>query len=128
MTQRKVSWRDRFGDEITCLRCLEVKDSVEMDRLLWCRACRDAARSRATRRGWGVGIAAAAALSLWIWVAVDPTDLIPGGWLATIVAAAWIVARVAQEIFFGAERVYNRRAIEAVPPADLADPESGPAL
>lgn len=89
-----------------------------MDRLLWCRACRDAARGRATRRGWMVGIAAATALGAWIWFAVDPTDLVPGGWLATIVAAAWIVARVAREIAFGFERFGNHRAIEAVPPKD----------
>ena len=132
MTQRKVSWRDRFGDEITCVRCLEVKDSVEMDRLLWCKACREAASSRATRRGWGVGLAAAAALGLWIWLVVGPTALVPGGWLATIVAAAWIGARVAREVFFGFERFSNRRALEAVPPTasdgpgpDRAAPESG---
>jgi hypothetical protein len=125
MTERKVSWRDRFGDEITCVRCLEVKDSVEMDRLLWCRACRAAALGRATRRGWGVGIAASLALGLWIWVAVEPTDLVPGGWLATVVAAAWIVARVARELFFGFERAHNRRATEAVPPL-APEPGSGP--
>lgn len=116
MTERRVSWRDRFGDEITCLRCLEVKDSALMDRLLWCRECRLAARARASRRGWAVGIAGAAALAAWIWLVVEPTDLVIGGWLATVVAAAWIGARVAREVFFGVERFRNRRATDAVPP------------
>ncbi len=118
MTDRKVSWRDRFGEEITCLRCLEVKDSAEMDRLLWCKECRLAARGRATKRGWMIGIAASLTLALWIWLVVEPNRaLVPGGWLATIVAAAWIVARVAREVLFGVERFQNRRAAEAVPPS-----------
>jgi len=116
MTERKVSWRDRFGEEITCVRCLEVKDSATMDRLLWCPECRSAARHRATRRGWIVGIAGAAALAAWIWIVIRPSDLVLGGWLATVVAAAWIGARVAREMFFGVERFRNRRAAEAVPP------------
>lgn len=124
MTERSISWRDRFGDEVTCVRCLEVKDSSEMDRLLWCRECRRAAQARATRRGWMVGIAGALLLAAWIWFAVDPTDLVPGGWLATVVAAAWIGARVAREVFFGIERFRNRRAVEAMPPVASADPGS----
>lgn len=117
MSDRKVSWRDRFGEEITCLRCLEVKDSTEMDRLLWCRACRTSARARATRRGWMIGVGASLALAVWIWLVVDPSiDLVPGGWLATIVAAAWILARVSREVLFGVERFQNRKAEEAVPP------------
>lgn len=121
MTERRVSWRDRFGDEVTCVRCLEVKDSAHMDRLLWCRECRRAARLRATRRGWAVGVAGAAALAAWIGLVVQPSDLVLGGWLATLVAAAWIGARVAREVFFGVERFRNRRAAEAVPPALPAD-------
>lgn len=114
--RRPFTWRDRFGDEITCVRCLEVKDSADMDRLLWCRDCRLAARGRATRRGWVVGAVGALALALWIYLVVQPSDLVVGGWLATVVAAAWIVGRVAREMFFGFERFQNRRAMEAVPP------------
>lgn len=125
MAERKVSWRDRFGDEITCVRCLEVKDSSHMDRLLWCRECRSTARLRATRRGWAVGVVFAAALAAWIWLVVQPSDLVLGGWLATLVAAAWIGARVAREVFFGIDRFQNRRAAEAVPPA--SGPSTGDA-
>lgn len=116
MSERKVSWRDRFGEEITCLRCLEVKDSAEMDRLLWCRECRAQARARASRRGWSVGLVASALLGVWIWFVVEPSSLVPGGWVATLVAAAWILSRVAREVFFGWERFRNRRALEARPP------------
>lgn len=123
MSERRLfTWRDRFGDEITCVRCLEVKDSTEMDRLLWCKECRLAARRRATRRGWTVGVVSAVALGLWIQLVVRPSDLVVGGWLATVVAATWIVARVAREVFFGVERFQNRRALEAVPPALGVDP------
>ncbi|MBT8337863.1 MAG: hypothetical protein KJO11_14755 [Gemmatimonadetes bacterium] len=112
-----MSWRDRFGEEVTCVRCLEVRDTSDVDRLLWCRSCLLTARRRATRRGWVVGISGALLLVLWIWWAVRPTDLVWGGWAATVVAAAWIGARAAREVFFGVERVLNRRAAEAVPPA-----------
>lgn len=117
MSERRISWRDRFGEEITCLRCLEVRDAAEMDRLLWCRECRMQARARASRRGWTVGLVASALLGVWIWVVVEPSSLVPGGWLATLVAAAWILSKVAREIFFGWERFQNRKALEARPPS-----------
>lgn len=117
MSPGQVSWRDRFGEEITCLRCLEVRDAAEMDRLLWCRDCRLQARTRAARRGWLVGAVATGLLAAWIWVAVEPSSLVPGGWLATLVAAAWILSKVARELFFGWERFRNRKALEARPPS-----------
>lgn len=126
MTARQVSWRDRFGEEITCLRCLEVRDAAEMDRLLWCRECRVQARARATRRGWVVGLAVTGLLALWIWFGVQPSALVPGGWLATLVAAAWILSKVAREILFGWERFRNRRALEARPPRLDGETEAGP--
>lgn len=118
----RVTWRDRYGDEITCVRCLQVKDSTEMDRLLWCEECRSAARLRATRKGWVVGVVAALALAGWIWVTIGPSDLVIGGWAATVVAAGWIMARVGREFFYGADRTVNQRAAEAVPPT-LAPPD-----
>ena len=83
-----------------------------------------AARLRATGKGWAVGIVAALALAAWIWVVIRPTTLVVGGWLACIVAATWIVARVARETFYGIDRTFNRRATEAVPPT-LDPPASG---
>jgi hypothetical protein len=118
VSDRRVSWRDRFGDEVTCVRCLEVRDTVEVDRLLWCERCRTRARARAARRGWLVGVTGALLLALWIWLVVRPSNLVPGGWLATIVAAAWIGAKVAREVLYGLERFRNRRAAEAVPPVE----------
>jgi hypothetical protein len=117
MGERRMSWHDRYGDEVTCVRCLEVRDAVEIDRLMWCETCRARARARAARRGWAVGVTAAAALGLWIWLVIQPSDLVLGGWLATVVAAGWICAKVAREVFYGAERFRNRRAIDASPPS-----------
>lgn len=127
MTRRdgKVSWRDRFGDEITCVRCLEVRDTVEVDRLLWCERCRSLARARAGRIGWGVGVAGALALAAWIWLAIEPTDLVISGWIATVVAAAWIGSKVAREVAYGAMRFRNRRAAEASPPPIDSPPPGG---
>lgn len=87
-----------------------------MDRLLWCQECRTTARERAGKWGWGVGSVVALVLALWIWLVIQPSDLVLGGWIATVVAALWISGRVAREIAYGAMRFNNRKAAEAVPP------------
>ncbi|HEX9885554.1 MAG TPA: hypothetical protein VGA70_03660 [Longimicrobiales bacterium] len=111
-------WRKRYPEEATCIRCLEVKDTMELDRLLWCDDCRSRARRRAGRWGWGVGAALAAVLALWIRFVVQPDpDLVVSGWVATVVAAMWISSKVAREIAYGVLRYRNRKAVEAVPPA-----------
>ncbi|KPJ77978.1 MAG: hypothetical protein AMS19_12270 [Gemmatimonas sp. SG8_23] len=116
MSERKVSWRDRYPDEVTCVRCLEVYDQVQLDRMLWCERCRRRARDRASWYGWVGGLAFAAACGAYVWFVIEPTDLVPGGWLATLVAAAWIGQKVAREMIYGAMRFTNARATEAVPP------------
>jgi hypothetical protein len=58
----------------------------------------------------------AAILALWIWLVVQPSDLVIGGWIATVVAALWIGARVGREVVYGVLRFKNRKAVEAVPP------------
>lgn len=110
------AWRSRFPDLTTCVRCLEEKDLDEMDRLLWCESCRLAARERAGKWGWGVGIVLAVSLASWIWFVIQPSDVIIGGWIATVVAALWIGSRVGREIAYGVIRFGNRKAAEAVPP------------
>ena len=113
---RKVSWRDRYPDEATCVRCLEVYDQVQLDRLLWCEGCRKQARNRASWYGWVGGLGFAAFCALYVWIVIVPTDLVIGGWLGTLVAAAWIGQKVAREMIDGGMRFLNARAVEAVPP------------
>ena len=76
-----------FRIRATCVRCLQEKDLEGMDRLLWCEECREAARRRAGIWGWGVGAVLALGLALWIWLFIKPSDLVIGGWIATVVAA-----------------------------------------
>lgn len=116
-----VSWRDRFPEEVTCVRCLEVRETRELDRLLWCERCREESRRRANALGYGVGAVLAAVLALWIWLVVEPSDLVLGGWIATVVATLWVGARVSREVIYGIIRFRNRRAAQAVPPS--APPE-----
>ena len=118
---RKVSWRDRYPDEVTCVRCLEVYDQPMLDRLLWCEKCRLRARTRASWLGWLGGLAFAGACGLYVWFVIVPTDLVIGGWLGTLVAAAWIGQKVAREMIYGGMRFLNARAVEAVPPTLEAD-------
>jgi hypothetical protein len=101
-------------------------DTSEMDRLLWCRECREQARARATRWGWMVGLAAAAALALWIWLVVQPSDLVIGGWIGTVVATAWLGAKAARELVYGAMRFGNRPATDARPPGPPPPPDEPP--
>ena len=116
------TWKDRSPEQVTCIRCLEVRPKDDLDRLLWCDECRERARARAARRGWLAGAVVALVLSLWIWLWVRPDpDLVLGGWIATVVAAFWIGARVAREIDYGVQRFSNRKATDAAPPAATED-------
>lgn len=100
--ERKSRWKEQVGEEMPCARCGETRDSTDLDRMLWCPVCLEDARSRATRIGWIAGGSVAGALTLWIWLGVGPApDLIPGGWLAVVVAAAWLSSKLVRETAFG---------------------------
>ena len=116
MAKERVTWRDRYPDEVTCVRCLVVKDQIELDRLLWCVDCRRRARERASWWGWAGGLAFGLCVGLYVWFVIEPTDLVIGGWLATLVAAVWIGQKVARELIYGGMRFRNARAVDAVPP------------
>jgi hypothetical protein len=113
----RAQWRDRYPERVTCVRCLEVIDQELLDRMLWCEACRRRARSRAAWQGWLGGIAFGVLVAGYVWLVVRPSDLVVGGWIATVVAAIWLGQKVAREIAYGAMRFKNARAIEAVPPS-----------
>jgi hypothetical protein len=121
-----LNWRERHGEQATCVRCLEVKDTSTLDRLFWCEACRERAIRRATRIGWGIGAAVAAVLAAWIFLVVQPSrDLILGGWIAIVVAAFYLASRISREVGYGAMRFRNRRAVDAVPPEAPAEDAGG---
>lgn len=104
MSQRRSRWRDRLGDEVVCAVCGEVRDSTDVDRMLWCEECRDRAQARAARVGLYVGFAVAAALLAWIGLAVRPSRMIVGAWIASVVAAGWLGAKMGREIAYGVYR------------------------
>ena len=117
MGSDRPTWRDRYPEEVTCVRCLEVHDQMYLDRLLWCDRCRLRARNRASWWGWGGGLAFGVGVAIYVWTVIQPTDLVIGGWFGTIAAAIWIGSKVAREIIYGAMRFRNARAVEATPPA-----------
>lgn len=119
---RRPTWRDRYPDEVTCVRCLEVYDQAYLDRLLWCDRCRERARERAAWWGWLGGILFGIAVALYVWIAVRPSDLLIGGWFGTVIAATWIGSKIGREIAYGVMRYKNARAVEAVPPVSDAPP------
>lgn len=55
-------------------------------------------------------------VALYIWAVIRPTDLVIGGWIATVVAAVWIGSKVARELVYGIMRMRNVHAVEASPP------------
>ncbi len=122
----EADWRERFPDDVTCVRCLEVKPIHELDRMLWCDECQGRARHRAAVRGWLSGGALAGALALYIWLVIQPDlTLIPSAWAATLAVAFYLGARVAREFFYGLDRVANRRAAEATPPGPESPEDRG---
>lgn len=121
MRRDRPTWRDRYPDEVTCVRCLDVHDQMFLDRLLWCDDCREKARNRAGWWGWLGGILFGLGVALYVWVTVRPTDLVIGGWAGTLVAAIWIGSRVARELVYGMMRLLNTPAVDAVPPTTAGD-------
>ena len=97
----------RLG-ELYCVRCGEGKSAPELDRHLWCDGCVAEARANATRTGFLIGGGLAGALALWIWFVQQPSDLVIGGWIATVVGAFWLGSRIGREVAFGAQRFKHR--------------------
>jgi hypothetical protein len=114
----KVTWRDRYPEEVACIQCLEVRDVMELDRLLWCDRCRLMTRHRAGWLGWLIGLGFGAAVAAYVWLVIRPSDLVIGGWIATVVAAVWIGSKVGREIAYGTMRYRNRGAVDASPPVE----------
>ena len=105
MTGPRISLREDREGQVACVRCGHEVEAGEIDRMRWCSACRRETRARATRRGWAVGVLAVVLIAAWLQIVVRPSSLVPGGWLASLVAALWIVSKVAREIFYGVERM-----------------------
>ena len=104
MIERRSRWQDRLGDEVACVVCGETRDSTEVDRMLWCEDCQAVARARAARVGWRVGLGVAALLVGYIWIVVQPSRMIAGAWIATVVAAGWLGSKIGREIAYGVFR------------------------
>lgn len=118
MIRRDESPRPGRADDITCIRCLQVKPSEELDRLMWCEDCIARARKRALKIGLASGGGLVLVLALYIWFGIRPDlSLIPTGWALTLVVAFYLGSRVARELAYGVERWQNRPAVEARPPA-----------
>jgi len=120
---RKTSWKDRYPDGATCVRCLVEFELAKLDRMLWCDDCRRQARNRAGWWGWLLGLLFGAFVGGYVWFVIRPTDLVPGGWFGTIAMAIWLGAKIGREFVYGAMRIRNARAVEAVPPGDFSDGE-----
>ena len=101
MAERRAFMRDDPEDLVACVHCGEVYPSMELDRLLWCERCRLIERNRAGWWGWVIGLSFAAAVAAYVWLVVRPTDLVIGGWVGTVVAAAWIGSKLGREVVYG---------------------------
>jgi hypothetical protein len=116
---RKDEPRPGRPDEITCIRCLQVKPSEDLDRLLWCEDCIARARLRATRIGLLGGAGLGVLVALYIWFGIRPDlSLIPAVWLALLAGATYLGIRLVREFAYGIMRWQNRGAAEARPPSD----------
>lgn len=103
-------------DGLDCKRCLQRRPADELDRMLWCEACREAERRVAAIWGRGVGILAGLGLALWIALVVQPSNgpfLVL--WAATILVTYRVGARLGRELIYGAIRVRNVPGARAEP-------------
>lgn len=116
----RLSLRARTpGDTAVCARCGDEKDLMELDRLLWCTPCRFRARERAAWWGWTQGLVFGGGVAAYVFLVVRPTDLVLGGWIATVVAAVWVGSRMGREVAYGVIRYLDTRqdvARESAPP------------
>lgn len=127
MSSDAPTWRDRLPDEVTCIRCLEVRSTEELDRLLWCEECLERGRRRAVRIGWMGGGVIGLLVAAYIWFGIQPDlSLIPALWGATVGVAFYLGGRVTREITFGVMRLRNQRAVEARPPEDPVESDRPP--
>lgn len=101
MTDRALSFRDPGGEEVACTRCGQLYDPVALDRLLWCEECRVAGRNQAGWWGWVIGVGFGGLVALYVFLVIRPTSLVFGGWIATLLAAVWIGAKLGREIVYG---------------------------
>ncbi len=108
--------KDLDSLEATCLLCLQTKPRQDLDRLLWCDACVADARGRAVSQSWYVGLAVAVVLALWIWLYIQPSNLVIGGWIGTVVGAFYVSARVLREVLYAVARMRSGPAVGADPP------------
>lgn len=118
--------RDPLAEDPLCIRCLVAKPVKELDRSLWCEECVAVARRRAVIRGWISGGVLALVLGLYIALWIRPDySLIPTAWAMVLAVAFYLGSRVAREFIFFWERLRNRRAVEAIPPAGDPEEEEG---
>ena len=107
--------KDLDSLEATCLLCLQTKPRQDVDRLLWCEECREAAQNRAAHQSWYAGLVVAVVLALWIWLYIQPTVLI-GPWVGTVLGAFYVSARVTREVLYTVARMRSPAGGGAVPP------------
>jgi hypothetical protein len=78
------------------------------------------ARNEAGWWGWVIGLVFAGGVAAYVWGVVRPTTLVLGGWVATVVAAAWIGSKVGRELVYGVLRARTKPG-SAGPPASAPD-------
>lgn len=86
-------------------------DPDDLDRILWCEACVEAERRRATKLGRGLAFAAATLLGVWIAVAIGPAGQFRYLYALVVVVAFMLGARLGTELVFGIARVQNRPGV-----------------
>ncbi len=111
--------KDLDSLEATCQRCLLTKPRQDLDRLLWCDACKEGVRARVARQSWYYGLVVAVVLALWIWLYIQPSDLVIGGWIGTVVGALYVTARVVREVLYSVARIRGEVLGEGAAPGEV---------
>ena len=113
--------KDLDSLEATCLLCLQTKPRQDLDRLLWCDACIADKKARALSRSWYIGLVVAVVLALWIWLYIQPSNLVIGGWIGTVVGAFYVSARVVREVLYAVARARGGPAEVSAEPEEPSE-------
>lgn len=110
------------GDETSCRSCHELYPASDLDRYLWCPACRKAVRRRSAFWGRIVGSAASLGVAAYLLIRVHPTARFLAFYLLLLALTYVLCRRIAVAV---AQGYYRSRGGVRLPGRDARGTTSG---
>lgn len=99
---------------LPCSNCGRTFPDEDLDRLRWCRSCRQEVIRRANLWARGAGVLAALGAALWVFVGIGPSPRFPLVlWLVLIAAVFYFVMKIVRRVAFEIIRSRGVPPVEA---------------